>query len=236
MVDDNIFREVDEELRRERLNKYWDKYGSWVIGAAVGFVLIVAGSLQWQNWQTSKRQAAGDQFIEALKLVAQGKDQQAAEKLKTLSESGPQGYEVLSKLHLASVKAANGETGEAEIMYKKIAIDPSADKILSDYAKLNLAMLRLDGATYDETDKALSGFTKKGAMWRPTALELVALAALKEDKLDIAKNRFTDILVDGASPNALKRRAQIMLDVIASRAVNQPNGESSKADTNKVDG
>ncbi len=221
MVDDNVFREVDEELRRERLAKLWELYGVYVVGVAVGVVLLMLGGIWWQNKQISDRQAAGDKFIEALRDVSKGEDKKAEDAFKGLINDSPAGYELLARLHLAASKASSGETGEAEILYKKVALDPSADKILRDYAKLNLAILRLDAATYDETLAALGEFIKPGAMWRGTANEVIALAAYKEGKLDIAKKRYSEIIVEAGAPSALKRRAQVMLDVIATSEVTQ---------------
>jgi hypothetical protein len=215
MVDDNVFREIDEELRRERLAKIWDKYGTLIVGAIAAFILLIAGSIWWQNQQTLKRQAAGDQFIKALRDVAKKDTEKADTVFKALIENSPEGYEIMSRLHLAANLAAKGQTGEAEILYKKVTLNPSADKILRDYAKLNLAILQLDGATYDETLKALGEFTKAGAIWQGTANEVVALAAYKEGKYNEAKTHFNDILTNKSTPSALKRRAQIMLDVIA---------------------
>ena len=217
MVDDHIFREVEQELRRERFTNLWNRFGTVFIGAAVGLVIVVAGILWWQNRQVANRQAAGDTFIEALKLASTGKEEEANEKLEVLADSSTDGYELLARLHLAAKKAAFGQTAEAELLYKKIVVDASADSILRDYAKLNLALLRLDGATHEETMNALKSFIEPGGAWRSTALEVVALAALKEGKLDISQQRFTEIISDSATPSALRRRAQIMLDVIATR-------------------
>jgi len=217
MVDDNVFREVDEELRRERLEALWNKYGTIVIGAIIVLILGIAGSIWWQNQQVSKRQAAGDQYIQALRDVAKSDTDKADEKFKVLIENSPNGYEIMSRLHLAANLASKGQTGEAEILYKKVTLNPSADKILRDYAKLNLAILKLENATYEETSKALGEFTKAGAIWQNTANEVVALAAFKEGKYDSAKTRFSDILTNKSTPSALKRRAQVMMDVIATR-------------------
>lgn len=217
MVDDHIFREVEEELRRERFANLWKRFGTVIIGAIVGVVVVILGILWWQDRQVANRQAAGDTFIEALKLASTGKEDEANAKLETLAEDSTDGYELLARLHLAAKKAAVGQTAEAELLYKKIVVDASADSILRDYAKLNLALLRLDGATHEETLNALKGFIEPGGAWRSTALEVVALAAMKEGKFEQAQERFTEIVSDSATPSALRRRAQIMLDVIATR-------------------
>ncbi len=55
----DIFHEVDEEVRRERLQKLWDRYSIYIIAAAV---LIVAGIGAWRGyeyWEAKKAAAAG---------------------------------------------------------------------------------------------------------------------------------------------------------------------------------
>ena len=42
MSNENIIREIDEELRSDRMRKLWRNFGPYVIGAAVAIVLIVA--------------------------------------------------------------------------------------------------------------------------------------------------------------------------------------------------
>ena len=68
----DIFHEVDEELRRERLGKLWDRYGIFVIGAAVAIVLATAGHRGWQYWQTTRAAASGDKFVAAVDLADTG--------------------------------------------------------------------------------------------------------------------------------------------------------------------
>ena len=52
----DIFHEVDEEVRRERLKRFWDRYSLLIIG---GCILIVAGIAAWRgyDWYVG-RQAA----------------------------------------------------------------------------------------------------------------------------------------------------------------------------------
>jgi hypothetical protein len=47
----DIFREIDEELRRDNFRKLWSRYGRYVI-AAVVLVLVVAGAIvAWRYHQ-----------------------------------------------------------------------------------------------------------------------------------------------------------------------------------------
>ena len=55
----NIFKEVDEEVRRDKATEYWNKHGSKMIGAAVAIVLAVAGWRFYDDYQFKERAAMG---------------------------------------------------------------------------------------------------------------------------------------------------------------------------------
>ncbi|RMD61147.1 MAG: hypothetical protein D6826_10685, partial [Alphaproteobacteria bacterium] len=68
----DIFKEVDEELRRESLEKIWKKYGAWIIAAAVALILAVAGYQAWQAYDLNRRQKLSEQFEAALVAIQSG--------------------------------------------------------------------------------------------------------------------------------------------------------------------
>ena len=56
----DIFHEVDEEVRRERLQRLWDRYSIFIIALSV---LIVAGVGAWRGyqwWADKQATAAGE--------------------------------------------------------------------------------------------------------------------------------------------------------------------------------
>src|SRR5207253_11401823 len=74
----DIFREIDEELRRDNLLKLWSRYGKYVIAVAV-LALVIAGAIvAWRELQASERRAQGQRYSNARALVRDGKDGDAA--------------------------------------------------------------------------------------------------------------------------------------------------------------
>ncbi len=61
MVDNNdsLFREINEELRREQFAKLWERYGTYIIGLVVLVIVAVAGAKIWESQRLAAANAAG---------------------------------------------------------------------------------------------------------------------------------------------------------------------------------
>jgi hypothetical protein len=64
--DDGLLREVEEELRRERLEKIWKDYGTYILGAAAAIVVGVLGFKYWESHQLAAAQDSGARYEDAL--------------------------------------------------------------------------------------------------------------------------------------------------------------------------
>ena len=85
---ESFYREVDEELRRDQMKTYWERFGKLVI-AGVLLVLAAIGGFIW--WQNQKEVKAGEQaptLVEAFDDVAAGRKAAASAKLDGLVKSG----------------------------------------------------------------------------------------------------------------------------------------------------
>ncbi|HEY9013405.1 MAG TPA: tetratricopeptide repeat protein, partial [Devosia sp.] len=121
MSNETIFREVDEELRGDRLRNLWRRFGPYVIGAAVAIVLLVAINEGWSWWQGSQAAAASDKFYAALE-IADGTDVAAAQKaFEDVEATSPAGYATLARFREAGLLAKEGKADEAIAAYDSLA-------------------------------------------------------------------------------------------------------------------
>src|SRR5262245_8021006 len=109
----DVFREVDEDLRREQLKRLWDRFAPYILGLAVLIVLAVSGYKLWEYWQRSQAETSGDRFIAALDLAQQGRSADAIAALQSLATDGTGGYPVLARFAMASQKADQGDAAGA---------------------------------------------------------------------------------------------------------------------------
>jgi len=68
----DIFQEVEEDVRRERYEQLWKKYGNYMIAAAAVVVLAVGGYQAWKAYDLNQRQQISDRYQAAQALAVAG--------------------------------------------------------------------------------------------------------------------------------------------------------------------
>jgi hypothetical protein len=211
---DMLAREIDEELRREQLLKLWEQYGTYVI-VVFGLIIVgIGGFKYWEHRRTVAAEAAGARFVAATRMTAQDKRAEAEKALEEIAAAGPGGYGALARLRVAANEQAAGKTAEAIASYEAIAKQGGVDALISDYARLQAAMLRLDSSGWTEMQNRLNDLAADGNPWRFSAWEVLGLAAYKAGKMDEARQQFQRLLSDRNTPVGIGERARILMAML----------------------
>src|SRR5690606_32565996 len=121
MADDSFIREVNEELRSDRMKSVWRRFGPLIIGAAVAIVLGTAGTVGYQHWVESKASASGDKFVASLGLAVGVESEQALVALDELAETGYGSCRGLARRRADTVLAEKGDPKAAIAAFDAIA-------------------------------------------------------------------------------------------------------------------
>jgi hypothetical protein len=211
----DIFQEVDEEVRRERLQRLWDRYGVYFIALAVLIVVGVGAFRGYQYWQNKRAAEAGAQFEQASTLAEQGKHAEAQTAFEKIAGEGPSGYRVLAQLRAAS-ELANTDAKAAVAAYDAIAADNSLEQGLRDLAALRAGMLLVDTAPLDEMRRRLEPLSEPGRTFRHSAREMLALSAWRNNDVTTAK-RYVDMVNDDPeTPQGVRSRVELLSALLAS--------------------
>jgi hypothetical protein len=210
----DIFNEVDEDLRRDRALKLWNKYGNYVVVLAVVIVAATAGYTFWRDYDRKQAEASGNQYMAALSQAAS--DPAAGQlALDSLARDGRAGYSILARFNDAALKLRANDAAGAVAVYNSIAADSRADTALRDAARL-LAMLNgSDVVPPGEFERQVSALSHPTNPWRHFAWEVAATAALKAGKVEEARKEYARIADDPQAPAGLRTRAAEMLAVLA---------------------
>jgi len=214
LSEDSIFREVDEEVRHEQLQKLWEKYGIYVIAACLGVVVAVGGIKSWQWWQTRQAESAGARYLQAVDLLAEEQTGEANAIFEDLAENGPDGYAMLSRFQTADALATAGETAAAIAMLERITAGAGSDDLLGQLAIVKSALLSVETASLAEIEAQLGDLASEEGPWLNSAREIIALAAFREGDYERADRLYLDIRSDAEAPNGVQDRARRMQDLI----------------------
>ena len=122
----DIFHEVDEEIRRERLKKLWERYSASDPGRGRAGGGGVAGWRGYEYYQAQRAAESGAQFEAAMALAEAGKLEEAGGGLRQDRADGTPGYRVLARLRAAAVTAPRDKAAAVE-GFDAIAADSSVD-------------------------------------------------------------------------------------------------------------
>jgi hypothetical protein len=209
MSDTQFIREIDEDLRRDRLLKLWERYGIYVIGAAFLVVAATAGWRGWEWYQQREGVKAGSRFEAALVLADAGKREEAEQEFAAIEKDANWGYRLLSRMRLAAETGVRDATAGAAA-YDAIAADGSIDAAIRDVARLRAAFLLVDTAQAAEIASRVEPLMDPTSPFRFSARETLALARYRAGEREAARTMFAELANDPETPRALRNRAEVM--------------------------
>lgn len=225
MVDKNdaLLREVDEELRREQLEKLWQKYGGYAFIVALLIVVGVGGTKWLEARRQAAAEAAGASYSAAIDALKADKPEDALKTLGGLATQGPVGYAQLAQLQLAGAALKAGKTADALKSLEEIGKNTSADRLLRGFAQLQAASLRLGEADFTEMQNRLNSLTGESSPYKVSARELLGFAAFKAGKLEEARKLLEPLLIDPNATRAIQDRIKVvMAEITAAELAKEP--------------
>ncbi|MXN64440.1 tetratricopeptide repeat protein [Stappia sp. GBMRC 2046] len=222
----DIFREVDEEIRRERYKSLWDRFGPYVIGVAVLIVVATAGYRGWQYWQATAAQEAGDRFIQAISLSDEDQQQEAIAQLNGLSDATG-GYPLLSRMRKATDLALSGQKEEALAEFDAVAADSSNDPVYRDLAALRGGYIAMELEDYAGVADRLEKLTGDTNPWRFLAREALAFSAWKNGDNAGARKWLEGVVDAEGVPAEVGSRASLLLDLLNASEGTPEKGNNS---------
>ncbi|MBI1214794.1 MAG: tetratricopeptide repeat protein [Alphaproteobacteria bacterium] len=201
-----ILDEVSEELRRKRLEEFWKENGSWIIAGVILSILCTAGLSFWrsQQYKHNVGQTA------ALYTIMNGAGAEMPQALDHYAGLANKNHAVIAHFIAATTYSQRHEEGKAVAEYRKIEDMSGIDRPLRDLATLFRLQRQLDTGDAQLLRRQLEPLTRKNAVWRYSALELLALLDARENKPQAAAKVLSEITAAADAPDELRRRAETM--------------------------
>ncbi|WP_417411030.1 tetratricopeptide repeat protein [Hoeflea sp.] len=219
MADDNstFIREVNEDLRSDYMKALWKRFRFVLLAVAIGVVAVTAGLRGWEYWKETTAARSGDVFLAALEKARSGNTDAALAEFQELEKTGYGSYPVLAQMRAATVLADKGDAASAIAAFSEIGKDVSQPVAIRDAARLRAAYLLIDHGSYADVSAEVEVLAVPSNPARHSAREALGISAYKAGELKQAAEWFDAIAADRDTPNGIKTRAGLMLDLIAAK-------------------
>ena len=203
----DIFREVDEDVQRDKVENLWKRYQTPVIVLAV---VIVAATGAWSYYKTERTkaaEAANVRFLAAVADAEAGKSAEAVAAFDAIAKSGPAGYATLARLRGAEELAKTDKAKAIELL-DALSEDKKVDSLTREVAELRGAMYTMELGNREKTMVKLGPLMTENGAFRYSAQEWTGLDALEDRDFDEAERVFNLLLRDTNAPMGMRQRAQ----------------------------
>lgn len=210
-MNDEVMREIDADLRRERMRALWRKYRAVILTTVVLLVIITAGSSIYGDYQSRKAGEAMVALDAAITKLQGGETTQAAEDFAALAEKSSGELRDIAHLWQARAQAQSDNANGAIETLNDVAANPAG----SDLIWRDMACLRLLAAGADAPD-ACNASTNSPL--KAQRLEWRAAALWEQGKTDEARTLLKTVADDQYAAPAQRERATHLLRALPQKA------------------
>ena len=205
----DILRQVDEDLRKERLTSLWNRFKIYII--SITLLLIISVSV-YQYLEISKYNEKVSTIEKYYKASNNGSINEILDELETIKTSNKFSQNLID-LKMADIHLVKGNK---ELGLEKLEqIFKSKNKsILGDLALYKYLMLKIDEVTLDEVNNLIENFNSKENKFNHLFSELLGIKNIIDGQYSEGKIIFESLLNDVSVSSEIKIRADKYLNII----------------------
>ena len=206
----DILRQVDEDLRKDRLLKLWTSYKIYIVGSILITLISLSGYQYYLSSTQSKNEAIVEQYINSINLIDANASIQQLLELNEVDNSFIKGLAQLKRAELYFVTENNDQAIE---LLESISTDESLNLIIRDLALYKYLMIQLDDLDKDLYFEIIDSQNLKVSKFKYLFRELKALKYLIEGDRINSLEIFESIISDENSPIDLKTRSEKFINI-----------------------
>ena len=207
----DILRQVDEELRQDRLLNLWRRYRVYLIG---GLILLIGSVLGYQINKSVNQSFYEDEvekYISSSDLVDFN---QTIENLSKIESSNQLLISDIAQIKIAAILMENGKIQESKNTLLEIINEGKTDTVLTDLAIYFYLMSGINDMPIDEISKYLTNNKLENSSFKYLFKETIAIKNLLVGNIELSKEKFDELINDINTPRDIVIRSTKFLDTI----------------------
>ena len=181
----DIFDEVSEELKQDKLIQLWKKYSKHIVLLVVLLIIFISSYQGYIIWNKKQLSSNSEQFFSGLERMESEKFKESANIFLKNSLEQKNGYKLLSMFGLAHSNFKNGNISEMVKNYQSIYEDKNVGIYYQNLARL-LSTMKDDNSSFDKLQNRLSPILNSPSKLQLLAAELEIILFIRFNKIDKA--------------------------------------------------
>jgi len=215
---DEFLKEVQNDIRKEKLLQLWKQYGKQVTGVVVGIIILVSGYNFWSYYEKNKRTQMAEKLIAAQDFIGQGETEKAQTILSSLAIESHSAYQPLALFQKAGLLLQLGQKPEEILQtYQQLSANTKIDPLWRSLATLLGVMVSIDqpNAKVDDLLAQLAPITTDQNPWRYLANEMKGVLLHRKGDNTQAAEIFAKLVQDNQTPSGISMRARLMVQIVS---------------------
>ena len=213
----DIFDEVSEELKQDRLVQIWKKNSKYIISFFLIIVVLIISFQLFLNWREKKLEVSSQQFFNALEKLEEKKYEESFKIFLKSSKEENEGYRVLSLFGLAETNYKKGNINEMSLNYKNIYEDTNIDIYYRDLSRI-LSVMKDNISTFDKQIKILKPILNSPSKLQLLAAELEIMLYVRSGNVNVVYTKIKNLLKRPDISLEQKSRLELLNKIYISNA------------------
>ena len=209
----NIFNEVDEDIRKERYQNLWSKYGKYVIGFLILIVIIFSLSQYLQSKNISDNKKILDIYFTAVEAIEKNQLDSANQGLETVYNDKNKVLSAISGIKLSQTYLKNNQRDKALSVLENIYNNKSLEPVYRELALYKYIVINFENIEVDSIENMVRSVEVSGKLFSWYFQEIIGIKYLTLGNTIKANSIFTRLSLDKDTPFDLKIRLDKLIQI-----------------------
>ena len=209
----NIFNEVDEDIRKERYQSLWNKYGKYVISLILLIIVIFSISQYSKQKNIIDNKKLLDIYYSAAEKIEINQYELANKSLVKVYNEKNKTLSALSGFKLAEILIQDNQKEKALLFLEEMYNNKSLEQIYRELALYKYIIINFENIQIKEIEDIANSITTNKIILEPYFQEIFGIKLLTLGNIERANSIFTELSVNENTPFDLKVRLEKLIQI-----------------------
>ena len=209
----NIFNEVDEDIRKERYQSLWNKYGKYVISLIVIIIVIFSLSQYSKQKNITDNKKLLDIYYSAAEKIEINQYELANKSLEKVYNEKNKTLSAFSGFKLTETLIQDNQKEKALLFLEEMYNNKSLEQIYRELALYKYIIINFENIQIKEIEDIANSITTNKIILEPYFQEIFGIKLLTLGNIEKANSVFTELSIDENTPFDLKVRLEKLIQI-----------------------